>query len=130
MSSIFRSFCLALSIACIAITQNDCAHSSADPHKGDEEIDGMQLFSLHCSTCHEFDNPDLLKKPPELESLFESRILPSGEPATDAQIRKTIIEGKGTMPAFDQRLSDQEVSSLISYLHTLKKEANGQRGAR
>jgi len=127
MSRFFRFFCLALTIACIVITLSDCAHSGPDLHKGDEEIEGRQLFDLHCSTCHEFDNPDLLKKPPELENLFESRILPSGEPATDRQIRKTIIEGKGTMPAFDQRLSDQEVSCLISYLHTLKKETNGQR---
>jgi Cu/Ag efflux protein CusF len=54
-------------------------------------------------------------------------VLTNQDGATDAQIRKTIIEGKGTMPAFDQRLSDQEVSCLISYLHTLKKETNGQR---
>jgi mono/diheme cytochrome c family protein len=46
--------------------------------------------------------------------------LPSGAPATDAQVRKTIIEGRGTMPAFDQRLSEEEVNDLVKYLHTLK----------
>jgi len=52
--------------------------------------------------------------------LFQLKSLPSGAPATDAQVRKTIIEGRGTMPAFDQRLSEEEVDDLVKYLHTLK----------
>jgi mono/diheme cytochrome c family protein len=46
--------------------------------------------------------------------------LPSGAPATDEQVRKTIIQGLGTMPAFDQRLSDEDISDLVKYLHQLK----------
>ena len=81
---------------------------------------GEELFDLHCVDCHEMPNPDLLKQPPKLEGLFHSKKLPSGAPATDEQVRKTIIEGLRTMPAFKGRLSESDVEDLISYLHSLQ----------
>jgi len=87
---------------------------------GGAELHGAQLFDLHCADCHEESNPDLKKQPPKLKGLFRSKLLPSGAPATDQQVRKTIIAGLGTMPAFDQRLSDQDVDDLVKYLHVLK----------
>jgi mono/diheme cytochrome c family protein len=86
----------------------------------DDETQGRALFLLHCADCHEGAHPDLHKQPPKLQGLFQSQTLPSGAPATDAQVRKTIIEGRGTMPAFDQRLSEKDVDDLVRYLHTLK----------
>ena len=81
---------------------------------------GEELFEQHCLDCHEMPNPDLKKQPPKLEGLFHSKTLPSGAPATDQQVRKTIIEGRGTMPAFDGRLSERDVNDLVRYLHALK----------
>jgi len=86
----------------------------------DHETRGRALFVLHCADCHEGTYPDLRKPPPKLGGLFQSRTLPGGAPATDAQVRKTIIEGRGTMPAFDQRLSEKDVDDLVKYLRTLK----------
>ncbi len=80
---------------------------------------GQELFDLHCASCHEDPPPDLKKQPPKLEGLFQAKYLPSGAPATDQQVRKTVIEGLRTMPAFDQRLSDQDLNDLLAYLHTL-----------
>jgi len=81
---------------------------------------GQELFDLHCVLCHEGPTPDLKKQPPRLEHLFDAKQLPSGVPATDAQVCKTIVEGLRTMPAFDKRLNDQELDDLVAYLHTLK----------
>lgn len=81
---------------------------------------GQELFDLHCALCHEGPTPDLKKQPPRLENLFAAKQLPSGVPATDAQVRKTIVEGLRTMPAFDKRLSEQDLKDLIAYLRTLK----------
>lgn len=80
---------------------------------------GQELFDLHCASCHEDPPADLKKQPPKLEGLFKAKQLPSGAPATDKQVRKTIIEGLKTMPAFDQRLSNQDLDDLVAYLHTL-----------
>jgi mono/diheme cytochrome c family protein len=87
---------------------------------GDDATRGQELFLLHCADCHETAHPELHKQPPKLEGLFQSKALPSGAPATDTQVRKTIVEGRGTMPAFDRRLSEKDVDELVRYLHTLK----------
>ena len=81
---------------------------------------GQELFDLHCASCHE-DPPTYLKKqPPKLEGLFKAKYLPSGAPANDKQVRKTIIEGLRTMPAFDQRLNDRDINDVVAYLRTLR----------
>jgi mono/diheme cytochrome c family protein len=35
-------------------------------------------------------------------------------------VSKTIIEGRGTMPAFDKRLREADARELVAYLHKLK----------
>jgi mono/diheme cytochrome c family protein len=89
-------------------------------NRSQAEQRGQELFQHHCTACHEASNLELKKQPPRLEGLFQSKTLPSGAPATDEQVRKTIIKGIGTMPAFDQRLSDEDVDDLVKYLHALK----------
>jgi mono/diheme cytochrome c family protein len=84
------------------------------------EANGRALFQLHCAPCHDTPPKDLLKEPPKLNGLFASKTLPSGAPATDEQVRRVIIEGLRTMPAFDRRLQENDVRDLIAYLHTLK----------
>jgi len=81
---------------------------------------GEALFQMHCAPCHDTPPPDLLKQPPKLKGLFNSKTLPSGAPATDDQVRKVIVQGLRTMPAFDRRLQDQDVRDLIAYLHKLQ----------
>jgi len=81
---------------------------------------GLDVFVANCAPCHEQALPGLKVQPPQLEGLFQKKKLPSGAPATDAQVRRTIMRGRGTMPAFDQRLSDEDLKDLLSYLHNLK----------
>jgi len=81
---------------------------------------GEYAYEVHCEECHEQPHPDLLKQPPNLHGIFSRKTLPSGAPATDKQVRNTIIEGRGTMPAFDKRLGNEELDELVRYLHTLK----------
>ena len=85
-----------------------------------EEIAGRALYQLHCAQCH--DNPPryLIKTPPKLDKLFGGKTFPSGAPANDEELRRTIIEGLHTMPAFNGRLREDEVADLIAFLHTLR----------
>ncbi len=91
--------------------------SSAQPSNA--EIEGEWLYDNNCAECHENPQPDLHKQPPSLHRLFRRGSLPSGAPATAAQIRTTIIEGRGTMPAFDQRFRAEDVDHLVMYLRKL-----------
>jgi mono/diheme cytochrome c family protein len=84
------------------------------------EIQGQWLYDDHCAECHENPHPELRKQPPDLHRLFLAKGLPSGAPATDEQVTKTVIEGRGTMPAFDRRLRKQDVKELVAYLHKMK----------
>jgi mono/diheme cytochrome c family protein len=81
---------------------------------------GARLYHENCAECHDNPQPDLHKQPPNLHGLFVTGSLPSGAPATDAQLHKIIVEGVGTMPAFDQRISEADVSELVKYLHHLQ----------
>jgi cytochrome c2 len=97
-----------------------CASCGPSPVRlSPQEADGKALFELHCVDCHEKPQPELIKQPPKLQGLFASKTLPSGAPATDEQVRRTIVEGLRTMPAFNGRLREDEVRNLIAYLHTL-----------
>ena len=84
------------------------------------EIQGQWLYDDHCAECHEKPHPELRRQPPNLHGLFLAKALPSGAPATDEQVSKTIIEGRGTMPAFDKRLREADARQLVAYLHKLK----------
>jgi mono/diheme cytochrome c family protein len=84
------------------------------------ELEGQRLYDTHCYECHENPHPDLHKQPPNLHGLFQSKAFPSGLPATDEQARKTIIDGRGTMPAFDRRLREEEARDLVKYLRKLE----------
>jgi mono/diheme cytochrome c family protein len=85
-----------------------------------EEVAGRALYQLHCSQCH--DNPPryLLTRPPKLDKIFAAQTLPSGAAATDEEVRRTIVEGLRTMPAFKGRLREDEIRDLMAFLHTLK----------
>lgn len=113
MNRTIQSACLLVVISTVGITATGCSPSASEQR-------GQELFDLHCAVCHQGPTPDLKKQPPRLEGLFEAKRLPSGAAATDKQVCKTIIEGLGTMPAFDQRLSDIDLDDLVKYLHKLK----------
>ena len=83
-------------------------------------MEGQWAYEDNCAECHEQHHPELHKQPPNLHGLFSQKTLPSGAPATDEQVRKTIVEGRNTMPAFDHRLQDKQIDELLRYLHRLQ----------
>ena len=53
-----------------------------------------------------------------LRGLFNRDKLPSGAPATDSEVERVVINGKGFMPAFAGRFTQDQMSALLAYLHT------------
>ena len=116
-----RSWLLLLTLgACPVLFMTACSERVQTGIGLRTESEGQYTYELQCAECHERPQPDLLKQPPNLHRIFSRRTLPSGAPATDEQVRKTIVEGRGTMPAFDKRLSNGELDKVVQYLHTLK----------
>lgn len=83
-----------------------------------QEAEGKHLYASRCAHCHEDNDLALKKVPPNLHSVFRHSTLPSGAPATDAEVERTVIAGKGMMPSFAGRFTGDQMAALIAYLHT------------
>lgn len=83
-----------------------------------QQVEGKHLYEVRCAHCHEENDLELKKVPPDLHGVFKSGALPSGGPATDAAVERVVLAGKGMMPAFNGRFDDVQMSALLAYLHT------------
>jgi mono/diheme cytochrome c family protein len=83
-----------------------------------QEAEGKHLYQVRCAHCHVENDLGLKKVPPDLHGIFDRKTLPSGAPATDAAVRQNVLAGKGMMPAFAGRFSQEQMSALLAYLHT------------
>ena len=83
-----------------------------------QEAQGKHLYKVRCAHCHEENDLALKKVPPDLHGVYARSVLPSGAPATDAEVTRVVLVGKGLMPSFNGRFTDQQMSDLIAYLHT------------
>lgn len=83
-----------------------------------QELEGKHIYAIRCAHCHEDNDLALKKVPPDLHVIFHSATLPSGVPANDAELRRVVLSGKGMMPAFAGRFTDEQIAALLAYLHT------------
>jgi len=99
----------------IGIVLSGC-HSA--PALTDQQAAGKHLYQVRCAHCHEDNDLALKKVPPDLRGVFERKALPSGAPATDAAVRQNVLSGRGMMPGFAGRFTEEQMGSLLAYLHT------------
>ena len=76
--------------------------------------DGARLYEQHCSSCHgasgiATEEGIRLKTPPINAAANAGQ--------TDSQIA---AKTKGHIPAFKGKLTDDEISAVVKYVHTLK----------
>ena len=82
-----------------------------------QQAEGKHLYDIRCAHCHEDNDLNLKKAPPSLHTVFAQANLPSGVPATDENVRQVVVAGKGLMPAFVGRFTDEQMAALLAYLH-------------
>lgn len=83
-----------------------------------EEATGHEVFQRQCARCHEAYSPRSTHGP-SMYGVFRRPDLPSGMKATDDRVSSVILHGRGMMPAFGNKISDEELQLLLKYLHTL-----------
>ena len=88
------------------------------PHLTPQQAEGKHLYDDRCAHCHEYNDLALKKVPPNLHGVFTHKTLPSGAPATDVQVARTVLTGKGMMPSFAGRFTVKQMEALLAYLHT------------
>jgi mono/diheme cytochrome c family protein len=81
-----------------------------------EEARGAVVFQQKCARCH---YPTTTKglHGPGLQALTKAKAMPSGAPPTDERLTYVILHGRNMMPA--TQLTDDQLSDLLAYLHTL-----------
>jgi len=88
------------------------------PELTQQQVEGKRLYLVRCAHCHQDNDLALKKAPPDLHGLFQRKTLPSGAPAMDAEVERVVLTGKGMMPAFAGRFTQEQMAALLTYLHT------------
>jgi mono/diheme cytochrome c family protein len=84
-----------------------------------EQIVGRRIYDDRCDRCHEAYSSHG-RKGPSLEGVFKHQYLSkSGLPATDERVTDIVQSGRGDMPGFSQNLTQEQINSLLLYMHTL-----------
>lgn len=83
-----------------------------------QQAEGQHLYAVRCAHCHEDNDLALKPPPPEIHAVLQRAKLPSGTPASDAVVRHQILFGKGLMPSFSGRFTEQQMADLLAYMHT------------
>lgn len=112
-------------VALILIALTVLAGCEAEPRKTDAELglnvqqaQGRRVYDARCAECHyAYSKRDL--RGPSLHGLFQKPFMSSGIPANDDRVTDIILMGRAKMPAFQQKVSPQQLSDLLAYLHTL-----------
>jgi mono/diheme cytochrome c family protein len=96
-----------------------------EPRKSDAELGlnpqqaaGRRVYDSRCAECH-FAYSKANLKGPSLNGLFKKQFMKNGIPANDERVTDIILLGRAKMPAFQNKLTQQQLDDLLAYLHTL-----------
>ena len=87
--------------------------SAQTVNRGDTQA-GQKTFIQYCAQCHSANEGQVLFGP----SLYAEMRKPHPKKTT-AEVHEILINGKGKMPAFADRLSPADMDNLVAYLRTL-----------
>lgn len=106
---------VALTLACDVERRKSDAELGLNP----QQAAGRKIYDAECDRCHE-PYSTRGKKGPGLKGMFKHKYLSlSGLPANDERVTDIIRLGRNEMPAFSQKLNQQDLEDLLAYLHTL-----------
>jgi len=88
------------------------------PQLTEQQEYGRSLYNGDCAACHEANQLNLKPAPPELHGMFARGHLAGGGAATDEAVRGVILRGRNGMPAFERRLTGEQVDAVVAYLHS------------
>lgn len=127
---LFREFCLAGSLVLLGLTSAGAGPSNAAGHTWNtvtpvvQEVPIEETYSRQCAACHgEHGRGDGRMarrfKPPPAD--FQD---PEGvAKLTDEELVEVITDGRASMPAFGDVLSEQVIAVLVTYVRELSRGA-------
>lgn len=80
---------------------------------------GPEIYKSKCQMCHAADGSGNTPAGKAMKTRpFNS---PDVMKQSDAELTAVIKKGKNKMPAFEGKLTDAQIASLLAYIHTLQK---------
>lgn len=104
MIKVLYKFCLTCIMIFMAIVY------SVSASEGDIEA-GKLIFNSNCAACHAGGKNVLVS-----EKTLELNVLQSYEMDSVDKITKQVTYGKNAMPAFGDRLSDDDINNVANYV--------------
>jgi cytochrome c6 len=82
--------------------------------------DGPSLFKAKCAACHGADGSGntTVGKSLKIRDFHSADV----QGQTDAQLTDMITTGKGAMPAYKGKLTDDQIKQLVGYIRELAKK--------
>jgi cytochrome c6 len=82
--------------------------------------EGATLYKSRCAACHGADGKGdtAIGKSQKLRDLGSDEV----QKQTDAQLTDITANGKGKMPAYKGKLTDDQIKQLVSFIRGLKKK--------
>ena len=81
--------------------------------------DGAAVYKAKCSMCHGPDGTGMtaMGKSMKLRDLGSADV----QKQSDKELFSVTSDGKGKMPGYKGKLSDEEINALVTFMRTLKK---------
>jgi mono/diheme cytochrome c family protein len=84
-----------------------------------QQAAGRRIYDNYCDRCHA-PYSSRGRQGPSMKNVLKKQYLPmSGMPANDDRVTDVIKMGRNKMPAYGQVLTQQQITDLLAYLHTL-----------
>lgn len=114
------SVCVSV-VALLFLSGCDVQRRKSDAELGlnPQQIAGRRVYDSYCDRCHA-PYSSRGRQGPGMKGVFGRQYLPlSGMPANDDRVSDIVRMGRNKMPSYGQALSQQQISDLLAYLHTL-----------
>jgi mono/diheme cytochrome c family protein len=120
-----KEFVAAL-VCSVALLLLVCSGCEVERRKSDAELGlnaqqaaGRHIYDQYCDRCHS-PYSSRKRQGPSLKGVFKRQYFTgSGMPANDDRARDIIRMGRNKMEGFANVLTDEQISDLLAYLHTL-----------
>jgi mono/diheme cytochrome c family protein len=116
------TLCLCVSVVMLwSLTGCDVQRRKSDAELGlnPKQIAGRHIYDDYCDRCHA-PYSSRGRQGPGMKGVFQRQYLPmSGMPANDDRVSDIVRLGRNKMPGYGQVLSQQQISDLLAYLHSL-----------
>lgn len=104
-----RGFKVISLIALFVVAASSCSKKTSAPTTEKKKIDGMAVFSANCARCHGADG--MTGRAPNLSQAKGAK----------ADLVNTITMGHGHMPAFEDKLSKDEIDAVADWVLSIRK---------